>query len=212
MRPAGPYFLLGHSLGAVFALEVARQLELAGEQVELVALVDSAFGPLPGYRPGPLTWLRDTTRRAAARLSGRPEHQVPPAVAEERVPAFSWIDLFGLLYDLAHEGRTDGYRVMARHARFGFASYFGLWQVHRCQVPVRTGASVLYIAKASRRDPRFEKWAEYLHGPWASIELGGDHMTILRDPNVAALAEDLQKRMADVSTVVRSLYEEKRPD
>ncbi len=41
VAPRGPYRLLGHSFGGWVALEMARQLEQAGEQVALLAVLDS---------------------------------------------------------------------------------------------------------------------------------------------------------------------------
>src|SRR6202023_1325730 len=40
-QPAGPYALAGWSMGGVVAFEMARQLESAGEQVALLALMDA---------------------------------------------------------------------------------------------------------------------------------------------------------------------------
>lgn len=39
-RPSGPYLLAGHSFGATICVEMARQLEAAGEEVALAALLD----------------------------------------------------------------------------------------------------------------------------------------------------------------------------
>ncbi len=39
-RPHGPYLLGGHCNGALIALEMARQLEAAGERVELVVMIE----------------------------------------------------------------------------------------------------------------------------------------------------------------------------
>jgi amino acid adenylation domain-containing protein len=44
LRPDGPYFLGGYSLGGLFALEVARRLWADGEEVALLALLDT-YGP-----------------------------------------------------------------------------------------------------------------------------------------------------------------------
>jgi len=40
VQPRGPYFLAGHSFGATLCIELARQLEAAGEEVRIVALLD----------------------------------------------------------------------------------------------------------------------------------------------------------------------------
>jgi thioesterase domain-containing protein len=58
VRPHGPYLLFGHSLGAVVAYEVARQLAAAGETVTFLGMAD-------GVHP---EWLR---RRYAHRHSLR---------------------------------------------------------------------------------------------------------------------------------------------
>ncbi|WP_369137972.1 AMP-binding protein [Modestobacter versicolor] len=54
VQPAGPYRLAGHSLGAVIALEMAHLLRSEGEEVELLAVLDS-FPPDPALSPPALT-------------------------------------------------------------------------------------------------------------------------------------------------------------
>jgi amino acid adenylation domain-containing protein len=67
VQPHGPYLLAGRCNGATVAFEIAQQLRAAGEEVALLASLDSdppQAGPLelePGVRTGPLTeaaWLR----------------------------------------------------------------------------------------------------------------------------------------------------------
>ena len=59
IQPAGPYFLIGYSLGGNIAYEAARQLRARGDRMALVVLVDS----LP---PDPLT---KGLQRVARKLS-----------------------------------------------------------------------------------------------------------------------------------------------
>jgi thioesterase domain-containing protein len=42
VRPHGPYRLLGYSMGSKIVFAMARRLEMAGENVELLALLDIA--------------------------------------------------------------------------------------------------------------------------------------------------------------------------
>ncbi|WP_170126970.1 AMP-binding protein [Kineococcus rhizosphaerae] len=51
-QPDGPYRIAGHSLGGLVALEMAQQLRRAGQDVELLAIVDS-FPPNPALAPVP---------------------------------------------------------------------------------------------------------------------------------------------------------------
>jgi amino acid adenylation domain-containing protein len=48
VQPAGPYFLAGHWIGGVVALEMARQLRRTGERIDLLALLDPVA---PGVAP-----------------------------------------------------------------------------------------------------------------------------------------------------------------
>lgn len=51
VQPHGPYFLAGYSLGALIAFEIACQLEIQGEKIGLLALLDDAAPTLPRVRP-----------------------------------------------------------------------------------------------------------------------------------------------------------------
>ncbi len=46
IQPLGPYYLAGFSLGGYIVYEIAQQLQRAGQQVTMLALLDS---PTPGY-------------------------------------------------------------------------------------------------------------------------------------------------------------------
>ncbi len=70
VQPHGPYFLVGFSLGGLVTLEMSRQLVAVGEQVALLAMLDS----YPHYTK--LSWsqrarlaTRQAWRRVAARLA-----------------------------------------------------------------------------------------------------------------------------------------------
>ena len=79
-RPEGPYLILGECIGGELAYEVAQQLGRAGEDVPLLALVDS-FGPNQPQRrawaPAPVYGVVNTCRmlgfhwRSLRRLDGR---------------------------------------------------------------------------------------------------------------------------------------------
>ncbi|HEX2807582.1 MAG TPA: thioesterase domain-containing protein, partial [Kineosporiaceae bacterium] len=50
VQPKGPYQLAGHSFGGLVAMEMAHQLSAEGEQVALLAILDS-FPPNPSDHP-----------------------------------------------------------------------------------------------------------------------------------------------------------------
>lgn len=60
VQPKGPYLLGGNCFGGVVAFEVARQLRAAGEEIGLLALLDTGF---------PTGWIRMRTQWHLRRLS-----------------------------------------------------------------------------------------------------------------------------------------------
>ena len=52
IQPRGPYYIAGHSFGGIVALEIAQQLQAAGERVDLLVELDS-FPPDPALQPKP---------------------------------------------------------------------------------------------------------------------------------------------------------------
>jgi thioesterase domain-containing protein len=95
VRPSGPYFLAGHSFGGEVAFEMARQLQERGEEVGLLALIDSHA---PGTLPEDI-FARDDAARfmEAARYLGvtlEDAHITPedllrsPGIGAHLVPAF----------------------------------------------------------------------------------------------------------------------------
>jgi amino acid adenylation domain-containing protein len=51
VQPHGPYFLTGYSFGGLVAFEMAQQLRSRGEEIGLLALLDSSAPSLPNIRP-----------------------------------------------------------------------------------------------------------------------------------------------------------------
>ena len=75
IQPHGPYRLGGWSMGGVAAFEMARRLAQAGEEVELLALLDS-------YAPGhPGGVGREPARRSGRARPLRPRPRGPPRTA-----------------------------------------------------------------------------------------------------------------------------------
>lgn len=69
VQPHGPYFLIGFSLGGLVMLEVAQRLVADGDEVKLLALLDS-YPHISRVSPGQRfrVWGRQTWRRLAKRL------------------------------------------------------------------------------------------------------------------------------------------------
>jgi enterobactin synthetase component F len=64
IRPKGPYRLLGRSMGGLIAYCIAEQMQAKGEQVELLAMIDSFL-----FRPGDMARPRSEADEVRAVLS-----------------------------------------------------------------------------------------------------------------------------------------------
>jgi len=93
VQPQGPYFLGGYCFGGMCALEMARQLRAKGEDVALVALVDTPYPLGPQHLSVPM-WVAAHLRR----LSGRPLGAAGAALIRRaaRLPAVLWLGLLGV--------------------------------------------------------------------------------------------------------------------
>ncbi len=67
LQPQSPYFLGGFCFGGLLALEVAQQLTAAGQEVELLAMIQSVHPDAWQFRPGTTVFQR-TWYRAAKRI------------------------------------------------------------------------------------------------------------------------------------------------
>src|SRR6185437_11713860 len=82
VQPHGPYYLTGGSFGGLVAFEMAHQLQSAGEQVAMLALLDT-YCPLRSLmhrmrchwahlvERGPVTYTADALKAVSKRLSRR---------------------------------------------------------------------------------------------------------------------------------------------
>ncbi len=190
VQPAGPYQLLGWSLGGVLAFEMARQLQDAGQRVALLALLDS-FAPGP-QRPelqaaqseaAMLRWfLSDLTRqRDAATAAALPSEGLTDLRA-----ALSLLSDRGLLPSDTDEAQLAAlYSLFRRNLRL-ILDY----------QPGPYGGPVLLLRAASAGSAAPDPgWQRLCSGPLELGELPGDHYTILSPPGVGAVARHLSTRL-----------------
>jgi thioesterase domain-containing protein len=195
IQPSGPYHLLGYSFGGLIALEVARRLREAGNQVAplllVVAFYDRAFWPLSVWVSSQarltLGHLRDLrgappgravaeVRRRAGRLIGRAAARLAGARAPE--------------IDAEVEQDEVEVACKAAMARFRPRPY--------------SGPAIFFQAKGD------ETLGCYLPVLWRHLvghleveEIPSDHLGIVRTPNaLARLAKALDLRLAAAKPLV----------
>ncbi len=193
VQPEGPYLLGGWSLGGTIAYEMARQLEGAGEDVALLAMIDVAAPAREGgEEPGDGELL---VRLAAdlVRLSGRaPSFGVEVLEGLDREAGLDRLLTLGraegiLPPDLEAPQLQDLFDVFRRHLRaargYTPGGYGG------CVAFFRAGGSM----PSGTVDPTFG-WERLADTDLHLID--GDHYSLLRAPRVETLAGALKRLLA----------------
>lgn len=174
-QPHGPYYLGGHSLQGLYALEVARLLAAEGEDVRLLAIIDSHL---------PASWRR--------------QFRIGPRVvrlAAAGRPAQAWkLFVQGCRDLLARRPRGTANAALA----------FGARESGITQVLAQAGAAYepapyegrLVFFQSARQAPGVGAgtllgWKEVARGGLDVRVIPGDHLSILAPPNADALARAL---------------------
>ncbi|WP_217441728.1 non-ribosomal peptide synthetase [Myxococcus sp. CA039A] len=196
VQPHGPYLLAGWSFGGLVAYEMARRLQASGEQVELLAMIDS-HAPKPEPRPTP-----DALSQLAAfgQVLGLPWRDLP--VDPERLARLEGRERLAYLLELTRRASTHTIDLDVDAAERLFALYQRLSEAQRGYVP--TGApyeGTTVLIKAATPLPGLTVTADLGWGPWLATaptvhESPGDHYTMLRAPHVTTLAELFARLLA----------------
>ena len=172
-QPSGPYLLLGFCFGGVLAYEAAQQLRRAGEEVSLLAMLDSTLGSVMG-RHGDRS-LVPRLRRTAVQ-----HYELLPKPMQRRLLGDDW--------------QSETRRLeLARMRIYGAA-------MRRYRVSAYGGPTVLVrpeiSAKAYSEDLVDETWGWGRHIADLQVcNVPGAHLTHLQRPNVHALARSLRPHL-----------------
>ena len=198
-QPAGPYFIGGRSLGGIIAFEMACQLRIQGQEVGLLALLDSY--PV-GYGK-----LRDggTLRSKVGHIIRRMGSHV------SNIRGLSLDEKLSYVIDKAQYGpiklRSKVWQMIYRsYERFGRALPRALrdvqefnWLAARDYVPgLYDGRVTLFWASRDLRASfdLVEGWRVLAEGGMEVQEIPGTHLNIIKEPHVAELALKLGESLA----------------
>jgi thioesterase domain-containing protein len=183
VQPHGPYHLAGVSFGGVLAYEVARNLREAGEEVRLLALLDPIL-PASAHASRKDQFQRfmkvegiwNLGNKMARKLIDRGQRLVRPQAAPEEAAA---ADKLGELRNAAYEAAM------------------GIWE--KTALPYG-GDTILFRATDLSDYPglTFDAdlgWGRLVSGKLEIQEMPGNHLGILRSPNVYQLAAVLRARV-----------------
>ena len=184
VQPRGPYLLVGHSLGGLVALEVAKLLTEGGEHVEHVAILDT-YLPRSSAEQAQLhfgrmqpTPVRNPALRAVKHGLDRMAKRILPAgvpVGEE----------------FAKRVRAYGAGVLRYGGQKDFDALFDQASiVTRRHTPTPyAGAATFVLADGN---PDVDGWGDVLRGTTSTVRIESEHSSLLREPHVAELAAALR--------------------
>ncbi len=198
VQPHGPYLLAGHSGGAVVAFELARQLEADGEEVALLAALDNPAPPECRDREngeGSESVVVSLANLLERFLAGPSEEarsftdaELAPLSADERLK---------LLLERLHRGElapgdagldwVRGFVRLQEGLGRAIAEYAGQ-PPRSLRAPVALFKTAEFSARYGRAD---FGWSRSTTGPVTAEELPGDHVSLLTEPHVQALARRL---------------------
>lgn len=181
-QPAGPYLLGGWSMGGVVAFEMARQLEARDERVAMLALIDARAS-------NRATALREFDERSLlvefAQSLGLPLERFPPLVGGSLDLLFEQAKSAGLV---PPEIELPLVRQLLSVFKTNIEALHS-YSPEPCSVPIT-------LFRAAERDERnpFDETPGW--GPLAArgleiYQTPGDHYTVIREPHVKVLAEQL---------------------
>jgi amino acid adenylation domain-containing protein len=197
-QPTGPYRLAGWSLGGNLAFEMARQLESAGDQVEWLGLLDA--GTMPSVaRPTEndfLPLLMDL-------FPG--ENQL----SLDQIRALAPQDQLKFFVERAVRAQLVDPDLAGAHAQGVFAVFQANLQGILAWQPGPISAPVTLV-KAHQHNGNFRHdatfgWSAWCRGPLTVKQVECDHVGMLQQPAVSAVAKHLQ---ISLETTARSTHEQ----
>jgi thioesterase domain-containing protein/acyl carrier protein len=190
VQAVGPYRICGWSTGGLVAFEMARQLQLAGDAVSLVALIDAAI-------PGPDRVLdeNDLVPMLQMMFPGDDANQLQDLRSR---PLAEQVEYF--------RTRAEGARLLLAGAGAGGArSVFDVFEANMKAVaayrPQPLNAKLTLIRASQQATPMHADpllgWGSWATGGAAVYELpNSTHLTMLQPPVVGQLAAMLDRLLA----------------
>ena len=211
LQPEGPYFLAGRCFGGTVVFEMAQQLRAQGQEVGLLAILDTQTPPdlersnnhsepqqspsQPQQKPKGQYWQRLVTHLQQGRLlpTDRVQRWVKHLLwtilvkAAKRKPVFVQLQMI-LFPRLPQQTIIDLTFAAHKKARRDYAPkvYPGKITLFR---------TVEYPAASA------SKWAKIAGGGLDCRIIPGDHKTMFREPNIQVVAEKLIVALHEAQTI-----------
>lgn len=185
-QPHGPYRIGGWSMGGLVAFDIARQLEAAGDEVALLALLDTAV-PSPFGSPLSDGVLAAIYAANAAASLGVPFELPLDFSSWTLAPQLRWISERLGLPAHGHDDQPE----MMRH----FAVFKANVAASRQYQPRMVRAPTLVIGAADSPN-HTAGWAGAVMGECTVVRVPGTHYTLLQAPQVGRVATTIRTALS----------------
>jgi amino acid adenylation domain-containing protein len=204
-QPQGPYHLGGVCIGGVLAYEIAQQLQGRGEQVALIALIDS-------FLPGKLEY-QHPRRNWIEYLDGHLGEMLRLPVWESLAYFCRWAANGGVL--LARVlGCRDNSSLGEATRRIADAHI----KAANTYQPKPYGGKIIQFMCSDGPHRSYEDrrlaWSVLVPGGFEVRIVPGDHLSMVEEPNVTVLAEQLEAALdrIDGISAASAAADDNRPD
>ena len=188
-QPAGPYYLLGWSLGGNIAFAIAEELERRGERVGLLVILDSNLAGLDAIPASIEPWRFYNIILAQFGY-------VPAVTSADPEPEARMLELVrrrpGLGLDEWPDQRV---RALQRVIKNNIA-------VMVAHQPGRVHCPMLFFSCVSNPPglaEKLETWRSFVDGPIEAVERDDDHNHILLPEPAARIGETISRQLARAS-------------
>jgi amino acid adenylation domain-containing protein len=200
VQPDGPYLLGGRSLGGMIAYEMACRLRAQGEEVALLAVLDSypvGYNKLASDDESLTTRAGRSTERVRAHLSNLSKLSLHEKLLyvinkSQYGPVRIKSQLWRIIYSSYHKFGRELPRAMRDVQQFNWLAAYAYVPQHY------EGKVTLFWASSDRRASHdlVDGWRVLAKGGFEIHEIPGTHMDIIKEPHVAELAEKLNACLA----------------
>jgi len=215
VQPQGPYLLGGWSFGGLVAFEMAQQLQRAGQQVALLALIDTP-APITCNKPSfysnlkfllttvvrsTLPFLHDYFYLLTARRQSQ-GHRSPPDSRQygSRLPkiglfkswgsGLKWAAIVNLMPEEPRLRLLDEITVLPMLRVFSANSQAAYRYVPKAYP---NNITLFKASEPSGDEDSTSGWSELAAGGVEVHQVPGNHLTMLREPHVQVVAKQLRK-------------------
>jgi thioesterase domain-containing protein/acyl carrier protein len=203
VQPVGPYLLGGHSFGATVAFETASRLEQMGETVACLLVFDAdapqageSYPHIPGDEAGLLVYAVRTLAVFFEREIPIERTELDPLDEQGRLAlVLARLRESEVLPDETTTGQLAGMLRVYQANLACLKSY----QPGSIRAPIH-----VWSACEAPGAPAYRGWDKLTSAPVTAWKAAGDHVSMLKDPSVAALADQT------AMVLERSLEEENR--